>query len=477
MNIRLQAIKEMISRYVTTFGEVWRVRHKLDAPAKSQDELEFLPAHLELTETPLSAAPKWTARLIMLFALIALAWALIGQMDVVAIATGKTTTSDRRKTIQPLETALVSQVYVSEGQFVEAGAPLVALSAVGVDSDITYNAHELATAQLTVARSQALLKSLDSRTAPTLNQAALSELGLDGSTIQEALLLINSQYEAWRLQDSQYTTTNERLAQEQQALNQQLAQLTRLYELEAKKLSDYKELLGIEAVSQHDYYTQEGKTIELSNNISSARANLDRLISEQKQNRQAQATAKQTLKQETQSLLSQAQNTLKSLDAQTQKAKQRKETLTLKAPIAGTVQELSTHTIGGVVTPAQVLMVIAPSGESVEVEALILNKDIGFVHKDQSAKIKLEAYPYTRYGYLTGRVKHLSLESIQNEQLGLVYSAIIELDHDTLMIEDKPIKIGSGMNATIEIKTGYRRVIDYLLSPLQTKVDESMKER
>lgn len=112
-----------------------------------------------------------------------------------------------------------------------------------------------------------------------------------------------------------------------------------------------------------------------------------------------------------------------------------------------------------------------------EIEALVPNKDIGFIRTGQDAVIKIESFPYTRYGYLTGKVKHVSFDAIEDEKLGLVFAATIVMDKNYLMIDGKKVNLTAGMNVTAEIKTGKRRVITYLLSPLQTKVDESMRER
>lgn len=151
--------------------------------------------------------------------------------------------------------------------------------------------------------------------------------------------------------------------------------------------------------------------------------------------------------------------------------------MTLKSPVDGTVQELATYTIGGVVQVAQKIMVVVPNDERMKVEALVLNKDIGFVNAGQEVVVKIESFPYTRYGYLTGKVKSVSHDAITHEQLGLVYSTVIVLDKTHLQIEGKMVNLTAGMNVSAEIKTGQRRVLDYLLSPLQTKVDESFRER
>lgn len=110
-----QPWRQIFAHYIHTFRQVWSIRHQLDHPPRHKDELAFLPAQLEITETPVGAAPKWTARLIITFALLTLLWAMLGQMQIVAVATGKTVSSDRRKTIQPIETAQVVSIAVHEG--------------------------------------------------------------------------------------------------------------------------------------------------------------------------------------------------------------------------------------------------------------------------------------------------------------------------------------------------------------------------
>lgn len=146
-------------------------------------------------------------------------------------------------------------------------------------------------------------------------------------------------------------------------------------------------------------------------------------------------------------------------------------------PLMGTVQQLQTYTIGGVVTTAQPLMTIVPQDEQFEIEAMLSNKDIGFVNEGQDVTIKIEAFPYTRYGYIKGKVKYFSFEAIQDEKLGLVFPVTIVMDKSHLSIEGRNVELIAGMAVSAEIKTGERRVIDYLLSPLRKVVDDSFKER
>jgi hemolysin D len=145
--------------------------------------------------------------------------------------------------------------------------------------------------------------------------------------------------------------------------------------------------------------------------------------------------------------------------------------------VTGTVQQLAVHTVGGVVTPAQPLLSVVPENEPLEVEATVLNQDIGFVRPGQRATIKVESFPYTRYGYIEGVVESVSHDAIQDDKLGLIYQARVKMKKTELLVDGVKIRLTSGMALTTEIKTGRRRVIEYILDPLRKGVDESMRER
>jgi hemolysin D len=141
------------------------------------------------------------------------------------------------------------------------------------------------------------------------------------------------------------------------------------------------------------------------------------------------------------------------------------------------VQQLAVHTIGGVVTPAQILMLVVPQQQRVEIEALLENKDVGFVHPEQPVEIKLETFPFTRYGTTQGTVTHISRDAITDEKRGLLYLAKIRLAKNTVNVDDHEEPIVPGMSATAEIKTGKRSVIEYFLSPVLQYKSESLRER
>lgn len=477
MSLRFQAFKDFVSRYASAWRSVWSIRDQLDPPKRKDEELAFLPAHLELTDTPISAAPKWTARLIMLFALLALLWSWFGHIDIVATATGKTSSGSRSKVIQPLETAVVKAVNVREGQYVKQGDTLVELAAVGSDSDVVQSEQAFQAAFLSKLRYEAVLKALETGLVPHMNTASAAGLNIADDEIQAAQILAQNQYQAWAAQDAQLQSALRAHQAELQSARAQEQKLLAVGKIEQQKTADYQKLKAENFISEHAYLEQQSKSVANQNDLRSIQSQMQQIQAAIAQAEQNRVLNTQNLKRDTLDALRQANEQIEQYQAQTDKAKQRQQLMTLKSPVDGTVQELATYTIGGVVQAAQKIMVVAPDDSQMEVEALVLNKDIGFVQAGQEAVIKIESFPYTRYGYLTGKVKSISHDAMTHEQLGLVYSAIVSLDKNHLHIDGQTVNLTAGMNVSAEIKTGQRRVLDYLLSPLQTKVDESFRER
>ncbi len=188
--------------------------------------------------------------------------------------------------------------------------------------------------------------------------------------------------------------------------------------------------------------------------------------------------------------LATAEQKIASLTQELVKATKKTELQRLTAPVDGTVQQLAVHTIGGVVTPAQTLMVIVPRDSRLEIEATIENKDIGFVAEGNPVEIKIETFNFTKYGLLHGTVTQLSRDAVVPERPSQqndprqppppqepVYTARVSLDRDSMTIDGRDIALGPGMAVTAEIKTGRRRVIEYVLSPVLKYAHESIRER
>jgi len=175
--------------------------------------------------------------------------------------------------------------------------------------------------------------------------------------------------------------------------------------------------------------------------------------------------------------LEEARQRHRQLQQELEKARWRLRQTRLPAPVSGVVQDLAVHTVGGVVRPAQVLMRIVADEQPREIEAWLLNRDIGFVHPGQGVEVKVDAFPFTRYGVLDGRVKRLAADARREADSGWVYRAAISLRQDWLPVEGRRVRLSPGMAVTVEIRTGERRIIEFLLSPLLRLRQESLRER
>ena len=150
----------------------------------------------------------------------------------------------------------------------------------------------------------------------------------------------------------------------------------------------------------------------------------------------------------------------------------------LTAPVDGVIQQLAIHSVGGVVTSAQPLMVVVPDATELTAEVRVANQDIGFVNPSQIASVKLETFPYTRYGTVDAQVKLVTADAVTDDKSGQShYPTLLTLSRKTMDVDGKTVPISPGMNITAEIKTGQRRIIEFLLSPVQRAGSESLRER
>nr|WP_255511670.1 HlyD family efflux transporter periplasmic adaptor subunit [Mitsuaria sp. TWR114] len=151
--------------------------------------------------------------------------------------------------------------------------------------------------------------------------------------------------------------------------------------------------------------------------------------------------------------------------------------LQLRSPVDGTVHQLTVHTEGSAVPAAQALMQIVPASDRMQFEAFIENRDAGFVHAGDTVAVKIDVFDYTRYGTVPGRVLHVSRDAVHDDKRGLLFAVTVELARNQVMVEGKPVPISAGMSGSVDIRTGRRRVIEYVLSPLVQHREESLLER
>jgi hemolysin D len=469
------------------------VARSMDDKHLRTHELAFLPAALEIVETPPSPLGRAIAFCIIAVFGTALAWACIGTVDIVAIAPGRIIPSGRTKTIQPFETGVVRKIQVSDGKNVKAGDVLIELDTTAVDAELGHLQGDLMASRLEIARLQAAIANKDDpltaftppEGAPAdLVQMHRSFLMSQASEQKAKLATIDSQLAQKVAERSTIQASVDKLNSTIAPLQQRVEIREQLFQRElGSKLTYLTELQDLVGQRQ-DILVQQSRSSETNAAVAALVEMRTRTGAEYERG----------LFDE----LAKAQQKAAGLRQDIIKVDQRKNLQRLTAPVDGMVQQLAIHTIGGVVTPAQTLMLIVPTENRMEIEAMISNRDIGFVSAGQEAAVKIDTFNFTRYGLLRGTIlnvsqdaitrdkpvdrsseKALGAESTSSEPRGqeLLYSARISLDRTQLQIEDKQVNLSPGMAVTTEIKTGTRRIISYLLSPLARYHHDSLRER
>jgi len=471
-SIKLQAVADLWRRYGSIFRAAWEIRHQLDTPPRLGHELAFMPANLELVDTPIHPAPRWTMRIIVALALITILISLFGRLDIVATAKGKLIPNARVKIIQPAITGVVRQISVHDGQRVKEGDPLLTLDTTQAAADSDKARASRIDAALAIARSHALLDAQQHGHPPVV--AAVSGASADDSQ------------QAQHYADGLYREYQDKLASAQAELGKRTGELdSTVHEIEKleatapltrQSADEYKGLVVGKYVADTDYLQKEQTALEQEHELQAQRSHRQQLAAAVvQQHAEIASTTSQFRRAQLDELDKASQQLEQSRNDET-KAQTRQGLLKLTAPVAGTVQQLAAHTVGGVVTTAQSIMEIVPY-DSVEVETNIENKDIGFVKVGQDAVVKIEAFPYTRYGFLKGKVTSVSNDATQDKKLGLTFVAHVKLPTNQFRVNDKLVDLTPGMEVTAEIKTGTQSVAHYFLDPLVQTAQESMRER
>jgi hemolysin D len=477
--MRLQALQDLCRRYWQIFNAAWSVRKDLAVSDRNQHERAFLPAALEIQESPPHPAAHIALWSLIVFLIIALVWSIFGKIDVVAVAPGKLVVSDRSKVVQPLEPGMVKAIHVQDGQFVKAGQLLVELDTTITGADSDKNSAAWLDAKIETLRAQALLQALESRRPPELR--ADSELPENNPAyrvkLSDAQRLALSQWQELQAKLATVDADSERKRAERAGTLEQVHKLEQTLPIITKRATDYKDLWEKKFVAKHSYLEKEQARIETERDLATQGRKLEELSEGLTINQRQKESSIAEFRRTEHDLLAKARERSRELAQEVVKAKRHNFQTRLTAPVSGTVQQLAIHTVGGVVTAAQALLVIVPQEDIVEAEAMLENKDIGFINAGQDAAVKVETFNYTKYGLIDGKVQSVSLDAIQDEKRGLIYATRIRIKKNTMLVEGRTVRLTPGMAVTVEIKTAQRRIIEYFLSPLIQHVSESIRER
>ncbi len=469
----LSVLGLMLRRHADTFRQAWALRRQIEGEPYRGDEAEFHASALSLQRSPPSPAPRIAAWLLIGFAILALAWALVGQVDIVATAQGKIAPSGRSKPIQSMETASVAAIHVRDGDTVRAGQLLLQLDATGPTADVDRLRNEWLAAQLQALRARSMLAALESGQPPVL----VPEANIPPLRLREATLQAEAQFIEYRTTLDRLDADIERRKAELRSVGTLVAKLEQTLPIVRSRAQDYRDLNERNFVSRHAWLEKEQLRLEQEGELAAQVSRLAEIRAALRESEEQRRTLVAGARRQALDAAADGQQKAESLWQELLKAEARRRLMDIAAPIDGTVQQLAVNTVGAVVTPAQALLLLVPSGQPLEVDAVLENKDIGFVRAGQPVEVKIETFPYTRYGTIRGTVEQVSRDAINDDKGGLSYLAKIRLEHSSIRVNDGTVALHPGMAVVAEVKTGQRRVIEYFLSPLVEHATESLRER
>jgi hemolysin D len=471
---------ELCGRYIDVCRAAWRTRHE-QAFHWLREEAEFLPAALALQRTPVSPLPRATSAALIALLVFALLWAVFGKIDIVATASGKIVPDGRTKVIQSVETARVTAIRVTDGSRVKAGDTLLELDSVASSADRARLRDDFVESALAVSRAQALLASMDIGGAQHIDdfigEDTALELKASVSRIAREQMFLDGEIAEFRAKLARLDAAIRQSEAELSTVGAAVSRLKATLEIARTREADLHELAERQYVSRHEFLERQQSRIEMDGELAAQQSRLGEIRAAVTSARRQREEYVTTTRRDTLDKLNAATQKTAELRQEFTKADARDRVMTLRAPVDGTVQQLAMHTIGGVAAAAQPLMVIVPADHAAQVEAFIENRDVGFVKPGQFAAVKIEAFPYTRYGTLPAEVVDVSRDAIEDEKRGLIYAVRLRLRQTTISVDGGQRTLSPGMAASVEVRTGRRRLIEYFLSPLLTRVDESLRER
>lgn len=446
-------------------------------------ETEFLPAILEVTETPPSPVGRMVLWSILLLLVIVLLWSLIGSINEVAVANGKVIPMGQVKTVQVKNKGVIKEIFVKEGQYVHEGETLMILDPTSTDADVDSLAKRAAYYRLDIQRLEAELTG----------KAFIPSTAADpGDPIDNWDKYLSTEDIAAEkaLHQSRVSQHSAEMLSAQKTVEQKRAQLSgqrdilekydKMLAIAAEKEHRLQLLLEQDAISQFQLMEQTSQRINLEE---SAEAQYDAINSAEAELAEAYSrltNVDATYKRDTMNALVESRKQYYSYVEELKKANENQRLATIVAPCSGRICNLSVHTDGGVVTEAQPLLMVVPDGVDMELEVWADNKDIGFIKEGQDAEVKITTFNFQKFGMVKATVDAISPDALDDKsdpEKYKKYRLLLKLAEKTINISGENIQLSPGMDVTAEIKTREKRIIEFFLDPFRRYTQEALRER
>ncbi|MDO6422130.1 HlyD family type I secretion periplasmic adaptor subunit [Saccharophagus degradans] len=468
----------------------WQRRKQVENADREQFT-DFLPAALEILEKPPSPAGRWLGVCLIGLFSIAILWAIFGKVDIVATAEGKIIPGDRVKLIQPMQMGVISAIFVSEGEYVQKNQPLMELDQTLTGADRRRLQSEIRFLSINAIREMSfgeLLKntekSLNSESAVQLAilEALLMSAQSIGLTLSESeksmqLAMVDQKWRDYRNQSDILHSQYQNKLAELESIDANIKKYQSTLPLIGRRVNALQTLSDDGLIAETQLLELQEQLINQQQSLAFSLAQKNQVQAAASEVLQLVASLDNRTRKENLETLEGLQKQLHVAQEEWAKADELYAKQILASPVAGRVKQLAVHTIGGVVKEAQVLMQIVPEERFLEVEALLQNKDIGFIHTGQKAEVKIHTFPFTKYGVMNANVVDITADAIDDEKQGLVYKVRLKMDGTQLFVDSQWVDLLPGMSVTAEVKTSKRRLIEFFLSPLLRYKDESVRER
>lgn len=436
---------------------------------------DFLPAVLEVQETPPSPLGRLLLWVIMVLFVIVVCWASLSKVDIVATTRGKLVVNELSRPVNTSVTAEIVAVLVKEGEHVEKGQPLIKLNSKSLLAQLEENILQQQINRFHIARLTLLYEHYLNRPAP---MTLPTELQTESPILAKQIsMLLQAEVED-DYKEKEVFKLNQQVLMAQienyQAQKEMAENLLPIYEeqhqaldvLYKKNMTSKDSLLEVKKKYLEAKFTVSAAEAKVKE-MRASHAQVDTQIKSHIADKIKEVEQEKIQKINQNHILSVQQKQLEALIAQYE----------LKAPIAGIVESLAYRDAGAAVEAPQELLKIVPENEKLIAEVWVSNQDIGFLRKNQSVTVKVDTFDFTRYGWIEGKLLTISSDAIEDKDLGLVYKAVIELSKNHLIIDDQPVNLEPGMSISAEIITGQRTLLSYLLSPMMEALDDVGKQR
>lgn len=440
----------------------------------SRENVEFLNLAMRIEERSPLTEPRLAAWLIVALIFATLTWSILARFEIVTVAKGRVIVGQKSKPIQASHTARVKEILVREGDQVLAGQSLISLEDMEESSDFDQIAGELIEQSVQKCIAQELQQAFASNT-PITRTAFSSLPDIHASlAFQRATLELGS----LRAQIDKFNAERMRRKAEIVTLEKESLKFGALLPIAESREHDLMKLRASGYMSIHAVQSTVRDRIELEQNLEATKA------------RKAEAIASvQTAQTELLAFIantrhalsergSKAELRISELTQLSRKAGNRLQQTTIRSPVAGTVQQLTVYASGAVVTVAKPIMVVVPDNDRMQAELEVSSSDVAFLKPMQKINLKVDAFPFTRYGTVKGILRNISRDALIDEKTGdLKYLLSVDLQASTLKHGGKALAIRPGMGITGEVITGDRRAISYFLEPISRRVNEGLSER